>query len=68
MKIAEKAGITPSQLALAWCKQVPGVTSTIIGATTVPQLKENIDAFDISLSKETLDDIHSVLRQYPLGF
>jgi aryl-alcohol dehydrogenase-like predicted oxidoreductase len=68
MKIAEKAGITPSQLALAWCKQVPGVTSTIIGATTVPQLKENIDAFDISLSKETLDDIHGVLRQYPLGF
>jgi len=47
---------------------VPGVTSTIIGATTVPQLKENIDAFDISLSKETLDDIHGVLRQYPLGF
>ena len=68
MQIAEKAGITPSQLALAWCQQVPGVTSTIIGATTMPQLKENIDAFDLSLSQETLDDVHSVLRQYPMGF
>ena len=68
MQIAKKAGITPSQLALAWCQQVPGVTSTIIGATTMPQLKENIDAFDLSLSQETLDDVHSVLRQYPMGF
>lgn len=68
IKIAEKAGVTPSQLALAWCKQVPGVTSTIIGATTMPQLKENIEAFDMDLSQETLKATHDVLRQYPMGF
>ena len=68
MEIANDLGITSSQLALAWCKQVPGVTSTIIGATTVSQLSENIDAFDITLSAQTLSQIHNVLREFPLGF
>ena len=66
--IANQAGITPSQLALAWCQQVPGVTSTIIGATTMVQLKENIEAFSITLSQETLDEVHDVFREHPLGF
>ena len=68
MQVAEKAGITPSQLALAWCRQVPGVTSTIIGATTLDQLSENIAAFDLTLSEDTLSDIHGILKSYPLGF
>lgn len=68
MQIAEEASMTPSQLALAWCKQVPGVTSTIIGATTMSQLSENIDAFDIPLSDEIVAKVHTVLREYPLGF
>jgi len=66
--IAQQYKITPSQLALAWCKQVDGVTSTIIGATSMAQLKEDIDAFEVSLTSETLDDIHQVLRQYPSPF
>jgi aryl-alcohol dehydrogenase-like predicted oxidoreductase len=66
--IAKKYQITPSQLALAWCDQVDGVTSTIIGATTMPQLKENIAAFDITLSSECLEDINNVLRQFPAPF
>lgn len=67
-EIAERAGITPSQLALAWCQQVPGVTSTIIGATTTAQLAENIDGFSVTLSEDTLTSIAKVLQQYPLGF
>jgi aryl-alcohol dehydrogenase-like predicted oxidoreductase len=67
-EIAERAGITPSQLALAWCQQVPGVTSTIIGATTTAQLAENIDGFSVALSEDTLTSIGEVLQQYPLGF
>jgi len=66
--IAQQYKITPSQLALAWCKQVDGVTSTIIGATSMTQLKEDIEAFDISLSSETLKEIHQVIRQYPSPF
>lgn len=66
--IAQGAGITPSQLALAWCQQVPGVTSTIIGATSTAQLAENIDGFSVTLSGDTLASISDVLQQYPLGF
>lgn len=66
--IASQHNMTPSQLALAWCKQVHGVTSTIIGATSMTQLKENIDAFDITLSSDALAAIGKVLRQYPMPF
>lgn len=66
--IARQAGITPSQLALAWCKQVPGVTSTIIGATTSSQLRENIDGFSIPLSKDMQQQIAEVIKQHPAGF
>ncbi|QJR81545.1 aldo/keto reductase [Alteromonas pelagimontana] len=68
MEIAKRAGITPSQLALAWCQQVPGVTSTIIGATTLDQLKENIAGFEITLDEPVLRQIEEVLQLYPLGF
>jgi aryl-alcohol dehydrogenase-like predicted oxidoreductase len=39
VKVAEKHGLTPSELALAWCNQRWCVTSTIIGATSMEQLK-----------------------------
>lgn len=68
MAIAQKYDLTPAQLALSWCKQVDGVASTIIGATSVVQLKEDITAFENSLSDAVLNDINSVLRQYPVPF
>ena len=37
--VAEKHGLTPTQLALAWCRGKWQVTSTIIGATSMQQLK-----------------------------
>ncbi|CAI7774268.1 unnamed protein product [Closterium sp. NIES-54] len=49
---AESVGIPPAQLALAWCKSRWYVTSTIFGATTMEQLKENLDAFEMDLSPE----------------
>lgn len=66
--VAEKHGYTPCQLALAWCDQVDGVTSTIIGATSLEQLKEDIDAFSKPLSEEALADINAVFRKYPMPF
>lgn len=68
MDIANQQGCSPAQLALAWCDQVDGVTSTIIGATTMTQLKEDISAFSTSLSAQTLADIDAVLKRYPLPF
>jgi len=66
--IAHQHGITPAQLALAWCEQVDGVTSTIIGATTLAQLTENINAFATPLTPTALADISAVLTRYPAPF
>ncbi|MCW8888518.1 MAG: aldo/keto reductase [Gammaproteobacteria bacterium] len=66
--VAGKYQLTPSQLALAWCAQVDGVTSTIIGATGMAQLKEDIEAFEVTLSDDALSDLDVVLRQYPMPF
>lgn len=68
VEVATKHKLSPSQLALAWCAQVDGVTSTIIGATSMEQLIEDIDAFELSLSEEVLNDINSVIRQYPMPY
>lgn len=66
--IAQKYNMTPSQLSLAWCNSFSWVTSTIFGATSMAQLKENMAAFDLSLSQDILDEIHAVHKQYPLPF
>lgn len=68
VEVANTHGYTPSQLALAWCEQIDGVTSTIIGATSMEQLKENIAAFSMPLSEQALADINSVFRTYPAPF
>ncbi|MCJ8319300.1 MAG: aldo/keto reductase [Colwellia sp.] len=66
--VAKQHNISPASLALGWVDQVNGVTSTIIGATTMPQLKENISAFNSPLTPAIIDDIKQVLRQYPAPF
>lgn len=66
--VATAHGLTPCELALAWCDGVDGVTSTIIGATNMLQLRENITAFSKPLSEQVKTDIASVLNQYPAPF
>ncbi|GEK11352.1 aldo/keto reductase [Pseudoalteromonas sp. McH1-7] len=66
--IANEFNMTSAQLALAWCNQVDGVTSTIIGATTMAQLKENIHAFETPLCAEALAEIDTVFKAYPAPF
>lgn len=68
LEVAKKHGITPAQLALAWCDQVDGVSSTIIGATSLSQLKEDMAAFELVLSEEALRDIMAVFKEYPVPF
>ncbi|MCT8089581.1 NADP(H)-dependent aldo-keto reductase [Acinetobacter sp. C_4_1] len=64
-QLAERHGLTLTQLALAFIKQQFFVTSTIIGATNPDQLKENIQAFEIDLSAEILQGIEDIHRQQP---
>ncbi|MFX5664689.1 aldo/keto reductase, partial [Acinetobacter baumannii] len=58
-------GLSLTQLALAFIKQQFFVTSTIIGATSLDQLKENIQAFEIELSPEILQGIEAIHVQQP---
>jgi len=62
--VAKRHGLSPTQLALAWCASRWCVASTIIGATTMEQLKENLGAFDVELTPECLADIDGVYRRY----
>ena len=66
--LAKQHQLTSSHLALAWCDQIKGVTSTIIGATTMAQLKENIDAFAQPLSAELFNAVNDILKQHPMPF
>ncbi|MGJ8681300.1 aldo/keto reductase [Paraglaciecola sp.] len=68
VELAADHNMSPAHLALAWCDQVDGVTSTIIGATTLDQLKENIAAFDKPLTTEVLTDIQQIFSEYPVPF
>ena len=63
--LAEKHNLTLTQLALAFIKQQFFVTSTIIGATNLEQLKQNIDAFDVTLSEEILQEVETIHQQQP---
>tara|TARA_B100000579_G_C22813748_1_gene846680 strand:- start:292 stop:1347 length:1056 start_codon:yes stop_codon:yes gene_type:complete len=60
VSLAKKYGIAPSTFANAFVNDRPFVTSNIIGATTMEQLKENIDSVDLTLSKEILKEIQDI--------
>jgi aryl-alcohol dehydrogenase-like predicted oxidoreductase len=64
-EIAKNNGITLSELSLAFVNQLPFVTSNIIGATKMSQLKENIGSIHIELSKQTLQEIQEVHAMIP---
>ncbi len=60
LKIAEDNSLTLAQMSLAFVNQQPFVTSNIIGATNLEQLKENIESIDVILSDEILAQIKEV--------
>jgi aryl-alcohol dehydrogenase-like predicted oxidoreductase len=64
-EIARKNGLSLTELSLAFIEQQSFVTSTIIGATTMEQLKENIETIHVSLSDEILKAIDEVQAIIP---
>ena len=65
LKIAENNNLTLAQMSLAFVNQQPFVTSNIIGATNLEQLKENIDSVNINLSEAVLKQINEVHDAIP---
>ncbi len=64
-ELAEANGLTLVQMAEAFVHQQSFVMATIIGATSMEQLKENIDAFEVVLSLELLSEINKIQELHP---
>ena len=64
-KLAKESSLTMVQLAQAFVNSRPFVTSNIIGATTMDQLKENINSINIELTEEILDKINKIHDNNP---
>ena len=62
--IAKKYNLSLSQMALKFCQIQPFMTSVIIGATTMEQLKSNIDSMNLDLSEEIINEIDKVQLIY----
>lgn len=65
LTIAEKYGMTLAQMSLAFVTDRPFVTSNIIGATNLKQLKENIESINTTLTPEILAEINTVHAAIP---
>ncbi|OED41758.1 aldo/keto reductase [Endozoicomonas sp. (ex Bugula neritina AB1)] len=65
VKIAHNAGLNPAQMALAFVTSRPFVTSNIIGATTMEQLKSNLNSSALTLSDDILAAINKVHTHQP---
>lgn len=65
VEVAQRHNLSPTTLALAFVRSRWFVSSTIIGATTLEQLQENLDSADVELTQDLLTDIEAVYTQYP---
>jgi len=65
LQLAEDNNLSLAQMALAFVNQRPFIASNIIGATTVEQLKENIDSINVELSSKLLEKINAIHAVIP---
>jgi aryl-alcohol dehydrogenase-like predicted oxidoreductase len=64
-KLADERGISLTQLAQKFVDTRPFMTTNIIGATTMDQLRENMDAFDIEWDDELENAVNEIHRENP---
>ena len=65
LQLADEHGLNPTHMALAFVNTRPFVLSNIIGATSMEQLKMNIDSLDVTLSKDVLKGIEAIQQRLP---
>lgn len=65
VELAREHGLSPAQMALAWINQQPFVTSNLVGATTLAQLKENIDSVNLTLPPTVVNGIQRIHTRQP---
>lgn len=65
LQLADEHGLNPTHMALAFVNTRPFVLSNIIGATSMDQLKMNIDSLDVTLNKDVLKGIEAIQQRIP---
>ncbi|MDX1622909.1 MAG: aldo/keto reductase family protein [Gemmatimonadota bacterium] len=60
-ELARESGITPAQLAIAWCLRQPAVSSVIVGATKPEQVEENAAAAELAVEPEVFERVDAIL-------
>jgi aryl-alcohol dehydrogenase-like predicted oxidoreductase len=65
LDIAARHGLDPVAMALAFCLTRRFMTSAIIGATSMEQLRTDLGSLEVKLSHDVLGEIENVHRQYP---
>ena len=68
LEIANRHGLDPTQMALAWCKTRPFMGSIIFGSTTMEQLETCLGAVSLDLSGEVLQEIDAAHRLHPMPY
>jgi aryl-alcohol dehydrogenase-like predicted oxidoreductase len=66
--LAERHNLDVCQLAIAFVNSKPFVSSTLVGATNMTQLKTDIDSISLKLSEEINTEIEAIRREYPIPF
>ncbi|NPE58049.1 NADP(H)-dependent aldo-keto reductase [Dickeya dadantii] len=64
--LAQKHGLDPAQMALAFVRQQPFVASTLLGATTLEQLKTNLGSLDLTLGEDVLTELEAIHRRFTI--
>ena len=64
-KISKKYDVNFTKMSLKFCEIQPFMTSVIIGATTMEQLKENIESVNINLTSDLIKDLNEIQKIYP---
>ena len=65
MDLAKEVGLSPAGFSVAWSKQHDFVASTILGANTVEQLEESLEAADVILSDDVMARVDQITQEYP---
>ena len=68
LDIAQRHGLDPVHMALAWCRTRPFMASAIFGATTFEQLEVALASVDVTLSDEVMQEIAAAHKAHPMPY
>lgn len=68
VELAKQYSLDPCQMALAFVNSRPFVSSTLIGATNMQQLKTDINSIEVTLSPEVISGIEKIRRDHPMPY